>query len=51
VSGATGVIPWSYQILIVLWGTVAFLLFRFWPFAQAQSVETSLSAPDPASAV
>jgi membrane protease YdiL (CAAX protease family) len=51
VSGATGAVPWSYQIWIVLWGTVALFLFRFWPFAKAQSVETSLSAPDPASPV
>lgn len=51
VSRVTGEVPWSYQILIVLWGTVAFLLFRFWPFAQAQSVEISSPAPDPASPV
>jgi membrane protease YdiL (CAAX protease family) len=51
VSRATGEVPWSYQILIVLWGTVAFLLFRFWPFAQAQPVEISSPAPDPAPGV
>jgi membrane protease YdiL (CAAX protease family) len=51
VSGATGAVPWSYQILIVLWGIVAFFSFRFCPFAKAQSMETSLPAPDPASAV
>jgi membrane protease YdiL (CAAX protease family) len=51
VSRATGEVPWNYQILIALWGAVAFLLFRFWPLAQAQPVETGLSAPDPASAI
>ena len=51
VSRATEEVPWNYQILIALWGAVAFLLFRFWPLAQAQPVETGLSAPDPASAI
>ena len=51
VSRATGEVPWNYQILIALWGTVALLLFRFWQLAPPQPVETGLSAPDPASAI
>jgi membrane protease YdiL (CAAX protease family) len=51
VSRVAGTVPWSYEIGIVLWATVAFFMFQFWPSAQAQFMETSSPEPDTASAV
>jgi membrane protease YdiL (CAAX protease family) len=41
VAGINDSIPWSAELRILEWAVVAFLLFRYWPFARTELTEES----------
>jgi membrane protease YdiL (CAAX protease family) len=51
VAGVNDLIPWSGEIWILEWALIAFLLFRYWPFAPNESSEASFPSPDLESAI
>ena len=45
VAGINDSIPWSAELRLLEWAVVAFLLFRYWPFAQTETAEATPPTP------